>query len=50
MNISVLSIRRPVTAIVISLIFILMGLVGASFLGIRQFPDVDPPNITVTTS
>ncbi|MBU3699070.1 MAG: efflux RND transporter permease subunit [Candidatus Kapabacteria bacterium] len=50
MNISVLSIRRPVTAIVISILLVVMGLVGASFLGIRQFPNVDPPNITVTTT
>jgi multidrug efflux pump len=50
MNISVLSIRRPVTAIVISILLIVMGLVGASFLGIRQFPNVDPPNITVSTT
>lgn len=49
MNVSVLSIKRPVTAIVFSLLLILMGVVGASFLGVRQFPDVDPPNITVTT-
>lgn len=50
MNISILSIRRPVTAVVFSLIIVLMGFVGASFLGVRQFPDVDPPNITVTTT
>ena len=50
MNISILSIRRPVTAVVFSLIIVLMGIVGASFLGVRQFPDVDPPNITVTTT
>jgi len=50
MNISILSIRRPVTAVVFSLIIVLMGVVGASFLGVRQFPDVDPPNITVTTT
>jgi len=50
MNISVLSIRRPVMAVVLSLLVIILGLVGASFLGIRQFPDVDPPNISVTTT
>lgn len=50
MNISILSIRRPVTAVVFSLIIVLMGIVGASFLGVRQFPDVDPPNITVITT
>lgn len=50
MNISVFSIRRPVAAIVLSLLIVLLGAVGASFLGVRQFPNVDPPNITVTTS
>ena len=50
MNISVFSIRRPVTAVVISILLVVMGLVGASFLGIRQFPNVDPPNISVTTT
>jgi multidrug efflux pump len=50
MNISVFSIRRPVAATVVSLLIVLLGAVGASFLGVRQFPNVDPPNITVTTS
>jgi multidrug efflux pump len=50
MNISVFSIRRPVAATVLSLLIVLLGAVGASFLGVRQFPNVDPPNITVTTS
>jgi len=50
MNISVFSIRRPAAATVVSLLIVLLGAVGASFLGVRQFPNVDPPNITVTTS
>jgi len=50
MNISVFSIQRPVTAVVISILLVVMGVVGASFLGIRQFPNVDPPNISVTTT
>ena len=50
MNISILSIRRPVAATVLSLLIVLLGAVGASFLGVRQFPNVDPPNITVTTT
>jgi multidrug efflux pump len=50
MNFSVTSIRRPVLAIVMSLLIVLMGVVGYTFLGVRQFPDVDPPQITVTTS
>lgn len=50
MNLSILSIRRPVLAIVLSILIVLIGAVGYSFLGVRQFPDVDPPNITVTTT
>lgn len=50
MNISTLSIRRPVLAIVMSIIIVLTGVVGYLFLGVRQFPDVDPPNITVTST
>ncbi len=50
MNLSMISIRRPVLAIVMSTILVLMGIVGATFLGVRQFPDVDPPQITVSTT
>ncbi len=50
MNISTLSIKRPVLAIVMSIIIVLTGVVGYLFLGVRQFPDVDPPNITVTST
>ena len=50
MNLATLSIKRPVLAIVMSTVIVLMGLVGSSFLGIRQFPDVDPPEISVSTS
>ncbi|MEI7980795.1 MAG: efflux RND transporter permease subunit [Bacteroidota bacterium] len=50
MNISSLSINRPVLATVISLIIVLFGAIGYSFLGIREFPSVDPPVVTVTTN
>lgn len=50
MNLATLSIRRPVLAIVMSTVIVLLGVVGASFLGVRQFPDVDPPEITVQTT
>lgn len=49
MNISVLSIRRPVLAIVMSVFVVIAGVIGYLFLGIRQFPNVDPPIINVTT-
>jgi len=49
-NISELSLKRPVLATVMSLFLILFGVIGYSFLGIREFPAIDPPNISVSTS
>ena len=50
MTLSDLSLKRPVGATVLSLIIILMGLVGFNFLGVRLYPSIDPPVITVSTS
>jgi multidrug efflux pump len=50
MSLSSISIRRPVLATVASALIIVFGLIGYSFLGVREFPAVDPPTITVTTS
>jgi multidrug efflux pump len=50
MNISSISINRPVLAIVMNVIIILFGAIGYSFLGVREFPSIDPPIITVRTS
>ncbi len=50
MSLSSVSIRRPVLAIVLSVAVILFGVIGFSFLGVREFPNVDPPVITVSTS
>lgn len=50
MNISSISINRPVLAIVMSLIIILFGGIGFSYLGVREFPSIDPPIITVRTT
>jgi len=44
------ALKRPIGSIVVSLIIILMGAVGFSFLGIRLYPAIDPPVITVQTS
>jgi len=49
MNISELSLRRPVLATVMSLGLILFGVIGFNFLGIRDYPAIDPPVITVKT-
>jgi hypothetical protein len=44
------SIRRPVLATVMSLVIIIFGVIGFTFLGVREYPSVDPPIITVGTS
>jgi multidrug efflux pump len=49
-SLSTISIRRPVLAIVMSLTILLFGIIGISFLGIREFPSVDPPIINVRTT
>jgi multidrug efflux pump len=50
MSLSSVSIKRPVLATVFSLVILLFGIIGATFLGIREFPSVDPPIISVSTS
>lgn len=50
MNISLTSLRRPVFAIVMNLAIILFGIIGYKFLGVRDYPAIDPPNISVSTS
>ena len=50
MNISELSIRRPVLATVLTLIIVIFGLIGYSYLGVREYPSVDNPIISVTCS
>ncbi len=49
MSLSSLSIRRPVLAIVMSIVIILFGVIGYTYLGVREFPSIDPPVITVKT-
>ena len=50
MNISELSLKRPVLATVMNLMIILFGVVGYNFLAVRDYPAIDPPIITVTTN
>ncbi|MBK9270689.1 MAG: efflux RND transporter permease subunit [Saprospiraceae bacterium] len=50
MNISQLSLNRPVLAVVLNLVIILFGYLGFRNLGVRDFPAIDPPNISVRTS
>ncbi|MFI3277403.1 MAG: efflux RND transporter permease subunit [Rikenellaceae bacterium] len=48
MNISELSIRRPVMATVLTMVILLFGFIGYSSLGVREYPSVDYPIISVT--
>ena len=50
MTISELSLKRPVLAIVMNIIIILFGVIGFRFLGVRDYPAIDPPNVSVRTS
>jgi len=50
MTLSEVSIRRPVLSTVISLILVLFGVVGFRSLGVREYPAMDPPLVTITTS
>ena len=49
MSLSSVSINRPVLATVMAIVILLFGFVGLTFLGIREFPSVDPPIISVDT-
>jgi len=50
MNISELSIRRPVLATVMTIIILLFGMIGYFYIGVREYPSVDNPIISVSCS
>jgi hydrophobe/amphiphile efflux-1 (HAE1) family protein len=50
MSLSTLSIKRPVLTIVLNLMLILFGIIGYTYLGVREFPSIDPAQISVRTS
>lgn len=50
MNISEISLRRPVLATVFNILIVLFGIIGFTFLGIRDYPAIDPPIVSVRTS
>lgn len=50
MSLSQLSIKRPVLATVMSITIVLFGAIGYTYLGVREYPSVDPPIITVSTN
>ncbi len=50
MSLSTLSIKRPVLTIVMNLAIMLFGIIGYTYLGVREFPSIDPAQISVSTS
>lgn len=50
MNISELSIKRPVLSTVFVMVITLFGIIGYTYLGVREYPSVDNPIITVNVS
>jgi HAE1 family hydrophobic/amphiphilic exporter-1 len=43
-------IKRPITAIVISIVIVLVGLIALSTLPVAQYPDITPPAVSVTAN
>lgn len=50
MTLSSVCIKRPVLAIVLSIVLVLFGIVGLLNLEVREYPNIDPPIITVSTN
>ena len=50
MSLSTLSIKRPVLTIVMNVAIILFGVIGYTYLGVREFPSIDPAQISVRTN
>ncbi len=50
MNLSTLSIKRPVLTIVMNVAIILFGIIGYTYLGVREFPSIDPAVVSVRTN
>lgn len=50
MSLSSVSLQRPVLAIVMSIVIVLFGAIGYNYLGVREYPAIDPPVVTVRTN
>jgi multidrug efflux pump len=50
MRLSHLSIDRPVLTLVLSSFIMVLGIISIPYLGVREFPAVDPPRISVSTN
>jgi multidrug efflux pump len=49
-KLSDLSVRRPVFATVLSLLMVVLGLMAATTLAVREYPDIDPPIVSIETT
>ena len=49
MRLPEIAIRRPVLASVMSVAIVIFGAIGFTRLSVREFPDTDPPVVSVTT-
>ncbi|GEA07573.1 multidrug transporter [Alteromonas sp. KUL42] len=50
MLLSDVSVKRPVFATVINLLLIIFGVVAISMLSLREYPDIDPPIVSISTN
>jgi len=50
MNLPSLCIERPVLSVVLSILIVLFGVISFAFLGVREYPSVDPPIVSVSTT
>ena len=50
MSLSTTSIKRPVLTIVLNLVIVLFGIIGYTFLGVREFPSIDPAQVSIRTN
>ncbi len=50
MSLSTLSIKRPILTIVMNLALVIFGIIGYTYLGVREFPSIDPAQISVRTN
>lgn len=50
MSLPTISVKKPVLAIVMNLVLILFGIIGYTFLGVREYPSIDPPIVSVRTN
>ena len=44
------SVRRPVLALVLNLLLVVFGILSFTYLPLREYPDIDPPIVSITTA